>query len=182
LVSIALILREVYHEFKGRLPETLAFTCTDFRDWLESDGRFNRRIVVADWSCVRGVEGEKLRELLRKRLLESLSQDLGFVLLLTEPDKVLSVEGEVKVLFHPHTPKIVRVDSYTANEQALKAVADTLSELFKIPRSEGFPMPLLNTLPKLFADADREYKDFVQQNLQSKSIAFVKRDVGEGGV
>jgi len=176
---LALILREVYHEFKGRLPETLVFTCTDFRDWLESDGRLSRRIVVADWSCVRGVEGEKLRELIRKRLLESLSQDLGFVILLAEPDKVLGVESEVKVLSHPHIPKIVRIDSYTANEQALRVVVDTLCELFKLPRSEGFPLPPLNTLPKLFADADREYKDFVQQNLQSKSIAFVRRDVGE---
>jgi len=176
---LALALRELYREVKGRLPETLVFTsdyCGGFEAWLRGDGRFGKRITIIDWSCVKGSETLKM---LRGRLLETLSQDLGFVIVHTSADILTKIENDIVNLSAPHKLKVIRIDGYVAKELELRKLLSILAELFNISITIDIATHSITSLPRIFAEADRSYKNFIYNILRSRVLAYVRRDVSE---
>jgi len=176
---LALALREFYHEAKGRLPETLMFTsdhCSEFESWLKSDGRFSRRITIIDWGCIRNSETVKV---FRNRLLETLSQDLGFIIMLAPAGIIMKVESDLVNISAPHRLKVVRIDGYIADESKLRRLFTTFVDIFNISTSIDTATVSIVLLPRLFAEADRNYKDFIYSALRSRALAYVRRDVSE---
>jgi hypothetical protein len=176
---LALALRELYREVKGRLPETLVFTsdhCGKFEAWLRDDGRFSKRITIIDWSCMKSSETMKM---IRGRLLETLSQDLGFMVVHAPANMLMKVESDIADLSAPHKLKVIRIDGYVAKELELRKLLSMLAELFNIFATMDTAIPSIASLSRIFAEADRNYKNFVYNALSSRVLAYVRRDVSE---
>jgi hypothetical protein len=176
---LALALRELYREVKGRLPETLVFTsdhCGKFEAWLRDDGRFSKRITIIDWSCMKSSETMKM---IRGRLLETLSQDLGFIVVHAPANMLMKVESDIADLSAPHKLKVIRIDGYVAKELELRKLLSMLAELFNIFATMDAAIPSIASLSRIFAEADRNYKNFIYNALSSRVLAYVRRDVSE---
>ena len=176
---LALALRELYREVKGRLPETLVFTsdhCGKFEAWLRDDGRFSKRITIIDWSCMKSSETMKM---IRGRLLETLSQDLGFIVVHAPANMLMKVESDIADLSAPHKLKVIRIDGYVAKELELRKLLSMLAELFNIFATMDAAIPSIASLSRIFVEADRNYKNFIYNALSSRVLAYVRRDVSE---
>ena len=97
----------------------------------------------------------------------------------TSADMLTKIENDIVNLSAPHKLKVIRIDGYIAKEPELRKLLSILAELFNISTTIDIATHSITSLPRVFAEADRSYKNFIYNILRSRVLAYVRRDVSE---
>ena len=170
------VCRELYREARGSYPEPVVILPEPGKEqgcramlelWLRLYGSFSGKIVVVSEKCL-----SETSELLR-RLRETFSQGLGFLIVLASD--VLKAEEQLRKSSSPYVPKIISLREVPPEDRVVERLVKAVRCCFGLPL-ERLP---LQQLDAVVAAADRAYRDFVRELLQSEHAALVRRDVGE---
>jgi hypothetical protein len=168
------ICRELYREIRGSYPEPVILLNKGDDLWLRLSGAFSGKIVVLYEENVK--EGEK-KEWFRRRLQESFSQGLGFLIIIAK--EVNRATTFIKELCKPYVPMIVDIHAVVELDHIKEALAKILSTVFGIPYNELRLLPQQNQLDIMIAKVDRIYRNFISELLLSNYLAYVRRDISE---
>ncbi|MCC6005099.1 MAG: hypothetical protein LM590_12255 [Thermofilum sp.] len=170
------VCRELYREARGSYPEPVVILPEPGKEqgcramlelWLRLYGSFSGKVVVVSEKCL-----SETSELLR-RLRETFSQGLGFLIVLASD--VLKAEEQLRKSSSPYVPKIISLREVPPEDRVVERLVKAVRCCFGLPL-ERLP---LQQLDAVVAAADRAYRDFVRELLQSEHAALVRRDVGE---
>jgi hypothetical protein len=176
------VCRELYREARGSYPEPVVILPEPGKErecramlelWLRLYGGFSGKVVVVSEKCLCEKCLSETSELLRRRLRETFSQGLGFLIVLASD--VLGAEEQLRKSSSPYFPKIISLREVPPEDRALGRLVKAVRCCFGLPL-ERLP---LQQLDAVVAAADRAYRDFVRELLQSEHAALVRRDVGE---
>lgn len=177
------ICREFYREARGSYPEPVILfklksepttkskaNCVQRLEyWLKLYRSFSGKLVILDDECI---EDEHVKELFERRLKETFSQGLGFIIVLARDTH--ETEELIKELCKPYIPKVFSIERVPEEGFLLERLSKTMSSLFGLP----VRLERLSKLDAVVAEVDRKYRDFINELLLSDYIAYVKRDVG----
>ncbi|MCC6005728.1 MAG: hypothetical protein LM590_15420 [Thermofilum sp.] len=172
------VCRELYREARGSYPEPVVILPEPGKEqdcramlelWLRLHGSFSGKVVVVSEKCL----SESSELLLRRRLRETFSQGLGFLIVLASD--VLETEGRLRESSSPYVPKIISLREVPPENRVLERLVKVVRCCFGLPLER----PPLQQLDAVVAEADRAYRDFVRGLLRSEHAAHVRRDVGE---
>ncbi|MCL7400339.1 MAG: hypothetical protein LZ163_02075 [Thaumarchaeota archaeon] len=183
--------REFYREARGSYPEPAVLLSKGYDLWLKHPGSFSGKIVILR---KQQMETNENKEWFKRRLQETFSQGLGYLIIMAGKDVGEAVDF-VKELCKPYMPMIIDIQLVPKFSHILTILAKVLSEGFGIPYNEVCRIDNLkdritiiieeNELQKfpqpdiMVARIDRAYRDFINELLLSNYIAYVKRDVSE---
>jgi hypothetical protein len=177
------ICRELYREARGSHPEPVILfklksepstksktNCAQRLEyWLKLYRSFSGKLVILDDECI---EDEHVKELFERRLKETFSQGLGFIIVLARD--IHETEELIKELCKPYIPKVFSIERVPDEGFLLEHLSKTMSSLFGLP----VRLERLSKLDAVVAEVDRKYRDFINELLLSDYIAYVKKDVG----
>ena len=174
-----IICREIYREARGSYPEAVSLYDMDIsraKFWLRMFGRISGRVLIMSEAQLMSNElNDDFQRLLKERVHEAYSQDLGFVIILAK--NVDKVEQMIKELAEPYIPKIlkIRVPDF---EHAQRAIVKILNAIFDVETPKiGLKEPLVE---QYVAHIDRQYRDMLDNLLSDmRLLQYVKRDVSE---
>jgi adenylate kinase family enzyme len=176
------ICRELYREARGSYPEPVILfklksepttkskaNCVQRLEyWLKLYRSFSGKLVILDDECI---EDEHVKELFERRLKETFSQGLGFIIVLARDTH--ETEELIKELCKPYIPKVFSIERIPEEGFMLERLSKTMSSLFGLP----VRLERLSKLDTVVAEVDRRYRDFINKLLLSDYMAYVKRDV-----
>ena len=176
--SVWVACREIYREVRGRYPKPSIFLEAEvaemWRRWLEYEGELAGSVLaVRDELLERVVKEPALEKALGKRLKESFSQGLGFMILLAEEAKMDSIANDIASKCKPHGPLLLKLKVATDDRVIARRLQKVLEAIF------GLRLEPVLLVDELVTHADRNYRNFIEEMLASNYMRHVRRDVGE---
>ncbi|ASJ11101.1 hypothetical protein A3L12_07210 [Thermococcus sp. P6] len=177
---IWVVCKEIYREARGEYPEPIDLSGASEDEAhrrlerLEHRGGGSGKILVLEQEHLENLEG-----VLKRRFREAFSRGLGFIIVTAED--VESASKKIRDLCRPYSPRMVELNlsDEDAREFAIR-LGKALQAIFGLP-AESFEgslnMENVAAGDLIMSRADRAYRDFVEEMLQSPYIANVERDV-----